>query len=99
MAKSKGLSPDDFASRNQSFSRFWEVEQAKLEDMCPVAPAERSFPQHPPTFGEVKEASGLSGAQSLMTLHVYHCMEEMIRKVLLVKEANPTRTGIHRVKD
>ena len=57
MANSKGKSPDEFASRNQSFSRFWEVEQAKLEEMCrqhnemphlffSVAPAEWSFPPH-----------------------------------------------------
>ena len=34
MATAVKASPDEFASGNQAFSKFWEKEQHKLEDIC-----------------------------------------------------------------
>ena len=65
-----------------------------------VAPAEWKFPLHDGVLGEHKQDGALSDVQSLVTLHVYQCMAEIIKKVLLSKQlANHVVTGIDEVYD
>ena len=110
VANKAKVSPDDYASRNQAFSAFWTRETQKLEDMCrqhdrmpniffTVAPAEWKFPLHDGVFGNFVDAGRLSDVQSLLTMHVYHCMAELISTTLLGKSANPQKTGIEETSD
>ena len=95
VAKRQERAPGGLTDHLQNYAPFWRKEQDKLEDVCrqrrcmpnvfmTIAPAEWTFSWHRGLFERYKQDGDLSTYQTLMTLHTYHVLQEMLRKHLLV---------------
>ena len=108
-AKEQRRAPDDIAQDMQNFSVYWLNERAKLEDVCrqrgkpnlffTVAPAEWKFPIHQGMLQRIKQDGdkAMTNAQAIMTLHMYHCMSEIVE--LLANEGFREETGIKKINE
>ena len=108
IAAERGIAPDEAASGMQNFSGFWDLERAKLEDMCrqkgmpnlffTVAPAEWAFPLHDGMFGSNKHAA-LGKSQAVVAMHMRHVLQEMISQCVLNQDGPCRAPGIEQVRE
>ena len=100
MADRRHVSPEELASDMQQFSAFWQRQQFKLEDVVrrreafpnvflTIAIAEWAFPLHPHLFNGIS----LTDTQLLFTRHAYHCLCQVLEK-LLTNQFAPQTTGV-----
>ena len=110
VADARSIAPDEAASNMQCYAEFWKREAEKLEDMCrqhaekpnlffTVAPAEWKFPIHEGMLAGPKGNASLEDVQTMLALHMYHVLVEVIENLLLKKELCAGDAGIENVFD
>ena len=110
VADAQKIAPDEAASNMQCYAVFWKREAEKLEDMCrqqnekpnlffTVSPAEWKFPIHEGMLAEAKRNKSLEDAQTVLALHMYHVLVEIIENLLFKKGLCNEETGIDDVYD
>ena len=112
LAKAQKRAPDDLTADMQNFSAYWDIERAKLEDVCrqqedmpnlffTVAPGEWKFPVHQGMLQWRKQQGdkAMTNAQAVMTLHMHHVMVQIIERLMAKSGICGDATGIERVKD
>ena len=105
IADRQKVAPETLADDMQQFSGYWKHQQSKLEDICrrkktfptlffTIAPAEWTFPLHAMLFPD----TDLSGNQLLFTVHAYHCLCQVLER-LLTNQFPMDGTGVHTFGD
>ena len=91
IAEGKDTAPETLTDSNHMFDSYWLWAADVLYDRCRVngrpncwitiSPGEWLFPKHSGLFGRCTQHKDLSHMQGLLTLHLYHVLEEVLREV------------------
>ena len=92
IAEEKRQAPENLCANQHYFETFWRHREAVLSDVCRVhglpnlfltiAPAEWKFPLHAELFDGYAAAGRLTEVQGLLTLHLNHVLDEMLKTIM-----------------